>query len=344
MNLTRSEKVRLGTFVGTGLFLFVAGVLTLAGLKVWEKRDTYTVRFTESVSGLEASAQVKYQGLRVGRVEAMQIDPKDPGAILVTLSLEAGTPLYEGTEALLDMSGITGLKTINLTPGDPRKPLIKPGSLLPAGKSLVDKITGRAEVITAKIESVANNLAKWTDDDNRKRFERLLTDVDKLVVNLDAFLVEAKDPTIALVEDATKTSASIRATADATTRTLNDVQGEFKRTMVAARKAVEQANRLVQAIDDKALNETIYSARDVMGQLNQRVSAKELGQTMTDLRVALINTTRLLQEMDLAVRASREDFVASLKYIRQASQDLREFSRIIAQDPSVLLRGTEVGE
>ena len=44
------------------------------------------------------------------------------------------------------------------------------------------------------------------------------------------------------------------------------------------------------------------------------------------------------------VRASREDFTVSLNYMRQAAEDLREFSRIIAQDPSVLLRGQEVRE
>ena len=48
-------------------------------------------------------------------------------------------------------------------------------------------------------------------------------------------------------------------------------------------------------------------------------------------------------ELDLTVRASREDLVLSLKHVRQATQDLREFSRIIAQDPSVLLRGKDYG-
>ena len=313
MNLTRAEKVRLGTFVGTGLFLFFGGVISLAGLQVWEKRDIYTVKFSESVSGLEASAQVKYQGLRVGRVDAMRIDPKDPGAIEVTLSLKDGTPLYKGTEAVLDMSGITGLKTINLTPGDPRNGLIKSGTELPAGKSLVDTITGRAEAISLKVENIANNLAKWTNDENRVRFEGLLDHVDKLVVDVDTFLVDTKGPAIALMEDATKTSASVRKTANATTRTLNELRGEAKLTLASARKAIQEATKLVQAVDDKAINETIHSARDAMGELNRRVSAKELGETLTEMKIALTNVTRLLQELDLAARASREDFVASLK-------------------------------
>ena len=58
----------------------------------------------------------------------------------------------------------------------------------------------------------------------------------------------------------------------------------------------------------------------------------------------LADHPRHLGVIDLAVRASREDFTMSLKHVRQATEDLREFSRIIAQDPSVLLRGKEASE
>ena len=73
MNLTKAQKVRLGVFIASGTTLFLGSLLTLAGLKAWEKRDYYSVRFKDSVSGLEKSAQVRYQGLRVGRVESMRI-------------------------------------------------------------------------------------------------------------------------------------------------------------------------------------------------------------------------------------------------------------------------------
>ena len=57
----------------TGTVVFVGAVVILAGLQIWEKRTIYVVRFAEEVSGLEVSAPVKYQGLRIGRVEDMVI-------------------------------------------------------------------------------------------------------------------------------------------------------------------------------------------------------------------------------------------------------------------------------
>ena len=340
MKLTKTEKVRLGTFVVAGIVVFTGGVLSLAGLSVWEARDVYQVRFEESVSGLEVSAQVKYQGLRVGRVDAMKIDPKEPGKIEVVLSLERGTPLHEGTEALLDLSGITGLKTINLTPGDPRGPLIKPGSDLPAGQSLIDKITGRADVITLKVEQIANNLATWTSDDNRKRLEHMLDSVARLVDDVDLFIVDTREPLVNALEEASATAQVLRGLGGQTDRTLK----EMEKTLAAARGAIGEAQRILAAVDSKTVKQTFASANAAMMSLDRRLGDEELGKSLVSLQSALNEVTKLLQEMDLAVRASREDFVASLKAIRQASEDLREFSRIIAQDPSVLLRGTEVSE
>ncbi|MCK6546486.1 MlaD family protein [Myxococcota bacterium] len=344
MNLTRAEKVRLGTFVATSLVLLAGAVLSLAGLKVWERRDLYTTRFVDNVSGLERSAQVKYQGLRVGRVEEMKVAPDDPQAIEVTISLEAGTKLYEGTRAVLEMSGITGLKTINLTAGDPRKPVIPPGSRLPAESSFMDKLTGQAESIVVKLEVVANQLARFTSDENRRRVEDALDAATQLMRDVDAVVVDAHAPLVAALEETSRTGAALRGAANETTSVMKDVRGELRETLANTRGAIAEAQRILKAVDSKSVASTVDSTAGVMNKLDQRLSDAELGQTLTEMRTTLANLTKLMGELDLAVRASREDFVASMAQIRQSTEDLREFSRIIAQDPSVLLRGKEVGE
>ena len=78
-----------------------------------------------------------------------------------------------------------------------------------------------------------------------------------------------------------------------------------------------------------------------MDLLNHRLSNKEMGQAIQDMAAALNELTRLIQAADLTVRAGREDFVSALSELRQAAQDVREFSRIIAQDPSALIRGKD---
>ena len=344
MNLTRAEKIRLGAFVLAGTVLFVGSLLVLAGLKVWERRDVYWVSFTESVSGLEPSAQVKYRGLRVGRIDAMRIDPDNPTAIRAELSLIAGTRLYPGTQAVLEMSGITGLKIINLTPGDPRGKPIDPGSQLPAGMSLVGKIGDRADAISEKLERVVLNLERWTGPMNASRVERLLDSSAQLIEDVDRLVVDAKDPFVAALHEFEQSGAAFRALSTETTVSIKVVRTELAGALRGAKAALMETQRVLQAVESEDLRGTFKAAKNAMTSLDEQLSGEELQRTFGELRSALTNITALAQDMDLTVRASREDLVLSLKYVRQASQDLREFSRIIAQDPSVLLRGTEVSE
>ena len=73
MNLTRSEKIRLGAFVLVGpRYCSWAACSCSRGSRSGSAAIAYWVSFSESVSGLEPSAQVKYRGLRVGRVESLK--------------------------------------------------------------------------------------------------------------------------------------------------------------------------------------------------------------------------------------------------------------------------------
>lgn len=344
MNLTRSERIRLGVFVVVSTVVFVGSLLVLTGLKVWEQRDSYWVSFNESVSGLETSAQVKYRGLRVGRVESMVIDPDNPAAIRAELSLKAGTALFQGTQAVLEMSGITGLKIINLTPGDPRGAIIEPGSELPAGTSLVGRIGNRADAIAQRLDRVMTNLERWTGPQNASRVERLLDSSTQLVEDIDRFVVDARDPLLLALSELEDSGASFRVLASETTQSVRVLRVEVAQALQDARSVLAETERVLKSVETDEVKETVRSARRAVASLDKQLSSEDMQQTFTELRTALANITTLAQGMDLTVRASREDLVLSLKYVRQASQDLREFSRIIAQDPSVLLRGTKVSE
>lgn len=344
MELSRAQKVRLGAFVLTGASILGGSGLVLAGLRIWEKRDVYTVKYEASVSGLEASSQVRYQGLRVGRVESMRIDPDDPRLIEVTISLTGGTPLYKGTEAVLALSGITGLKTINLVPGEVRDGVIEPGSRLPAGASLMEKLEDDAEIIATKVARVADQLADWTSPPNRKRVERILDNVGALTETIDGFLRRNETKILEAVAQLTETAGSFERLANASSAVLEDNRGEIRRTLTSVRKNLVSLEGILSAVDEKEIRSTLQAARGAMEAIDQRFSDAEFGRLVVNLRRSLQNISGLIGEMDLAVRASREDFVLALKRVREASEDLREFSRIIAQDPSVLVRGTELAE
>ena len=76
-----------------------------------------------------------------------------------------------------------------------------------------------------------------------------------------------------------------------------------------------------------------------VGSLQGRLQAKETGAAIASLSETLRDINQLVVDVDLVVRSGREDLTAGLSNVRQAAEDLREFSRILAQNPSALVRG-----
>lgn len=315
--------------------MIVGTLVTLLGISLFERRDPFRTRFTQSVSGLEVSAPVKYRGLRIGRVESMRIAKDDPAAIEIEFSVEDGTVLYEGTRAALDASGLTGLKSINLTGGgDPSKPPIAPGSELPSDPAFLDKLADQAENVALRVSEVANQVARWTRDENREKFEALVVSSEQFVRTADRFLAQNTEPMSRALNGLAKATEGIGMLTSTGAKSIEKVQRDIEGVSSSVRRSFEE-------VDPKDLARTVRAFRRAMESLNQRLAQEEAGEAIAQLTKTLTQLASLSDDLDLAVRAGREDFTASLSYLRQAAEDLREFSRIIAQDPSTLVRGRE---
>ena len=79
-----------------------------------EATNEYILVTQKSVSGLNTQAQVRFRGLRAGKVLDIELDPKNPLNILITISLDASMPVTKGTTAKLNYQGVTGLASVLL--------------------------------------------------------------------------------------------------------------------------------------------------------------------------------------------------------------------------------------
>ncbi|MGF1510838.1 MAG: MlaD family protein [Myxococcota bacterium] len=344
MNLTRAERFRLTAFLATGAVLVFSAIVILAGLQLFSRPDQYTVKFDESVAGLEEGSAVRYQGFRIGSVQRMEIDSEDPQLIRVTLAVDPEVVLYEGTEAVIDLSGLTGLRTVNLVPGDPRAGMIDEGSEIPSTPSFVGQLGDRAEEIAERVMVLTERIAQWTKTANRKRVERLLDHFDQLVVDTNHALKELEQPTKSGVEQATATLRAAEKLMNRSRLAMDRLEPETKALLVTYRKTAQRLHRLLEAIDEDEVRIIVKSVASASKNLDDILAPEQFGEVVAEAQLALRRMASILDDTDLLLRASREDFVLSLKEIREASEDLREFSRLIAQDPSLLIRGTEVTE
>jgi len=120
---TRANYALIGLFtlaVIAGAFGFIYWFNTIGGAG---ERATYRVVFDGSVSGLRTGASVLFNGIRVGEVTELRLDPAQPRAVVAMVSLEKNVSVRADTAVSLEYQGVTGTASIALRGGSDSSPL-----------------------------------------------------------------------------------------------------------------------------------------------------------------------------------------------------------------------------
>ena len=118
----RARYVQVGMFtlaVIVAGFVFVYWLNNAAGLR---DRTLYRIRFETPVSGLLAGSAVLFNGIRVGEVTGLELDPREPRQVTVAVAVDSGTPVRTDTHIDIDFQGLAGAPVISLKGGNPTSP------------------------------------------------------------------------------------------------------------------------------------------------------------------------------------------------------------------------------
>jgi phospholipid/cholesterol/gamma-HCH transport system substrate-binding protein len=121
---TRAPYALIGLFVLAAIGAIFGFVFWLNNTGGWSERAIYRIRFENTVSGLLTGAAVLFNGIRVGEVTDLRIDPGNPREVMATISVTASTPMRADTQAGLEFQGLTGVPVISLQGGTSQTPLI----------------------------------------------------------------------------------------------------------------------------------------------------------------------------------------------------------------------------
>ena len=123
---TRANYVLIGAFTvltAVCLLLFALWAAKFSSDRNWNQ---YEVIFTEPVTGLTEGGSVQYNGIGVGTVDKLSLDPNDARKVIALLKLKSDTPVKVDTRAKLSQQGITGVPFIQLTGGSPQAARLEP--------------------------------------------------------------------------------------------------------------------------------------------------------------------------------------------------------------------------
>jgi phospholipid/cholesterol/gamma-HCH transport system substrate-binding protein len=129
---TKARYILVGLFAFVVLaagFGFVYWLNNNGGLTA---RALYKIRFEGPTSGLQNGAAVQFNGIRVGEVTSLQLDPDNPGQITATIAVATGTPMRADTKVSMEFRGLMGSPAISLRGGSPAAPLLPVSATEPA--------------------------------------------------------------------------------------------------------------------------------------------------------------------------------------------------------------------
>lgn len=319
--MKRAQKIRLGIFilVSSGLLFVLIGYF--AARSIFERKEHYYVAYQNvSVGGLEVGSPVKFMGINVGSIAAINISPEDVNIIIIKLALQEGTPVKEDAVADIVAMGITGLRIIEIRGGTQEADFLQPGGYIQPGTSFAEDISGKAEDIYFKLEQVLNNLQVFTHPDNMQAFTRTAEDISafadqagQTISRLDEVVVENR-------EDVQQTIAAFNLFAKNLDKTADELFF-----------AVSRFNEIMQG---DTLSEVLGNFRDIS------LTLKETGlnELIEKLAATTLETQLLLSKVGEDIDRGSDALTENLLLLQHTLDNIHDVSRKLSSNPSLLLR------
>lgn len=192
--------------LAAGLFIVLLGLA--AALALWwfgsdqDRATRYLLVSEGNITGLNEQAQVRYRGIRAGKVEAIDIDPTNPRHIRVRITLRRDFPVTKGTRATLGYLGVTGIAYVQLTDkGEDPAPLPPGPDGLPQltlQSPIMDQLTDIGLDTLRKIQTVVDRAGNLVTDANLARLTHILERLESASEGMDRTLKEAVQTLAAL--------------------------------------------------------------------------------------------------------------------------------------------------
>ncbi len=313
-----TNHFKLGLFVILAIAATITTAIALGAQSMRKDTVKYHTYFNESVQGLDVGSPVKFRGVTIGFVSAIEIAP-DQRHVDVVAELDTEDikrmGLTDGNSngqskarfhvppdlrAQLGSQGITGVKFISIDFFDPKTnpppqlPFDVPEQYIPAAPSMMknledtvtkamDKLPELVDAVVAITSRVDRMVAQLEKDDVTGKAAQTLSHADQVLTDLS---VTMKKIDRAQLPDKAGTA-------------LEDVS-----------KAVAKLNSVLDRVDgEDGLVASIRRASDAFGTLGKGAGS----------------TTRELDQ--------------TLREVREAAESIRILTEAIERDPDMLLKG-----
>ncbi len=307
--MTKEQKARLGIFLIVSLVVFFVIIGFFLVPKLREAGNIYFINFKgTSVTGLFEGSPVKYQGVEVGRVSRILVNPRDINSILVYTKVSKGFSVKKDMTATLMYMGVTGQKFVELSGGSNESENLESNGEIMPRRGLGEK----AEDIVSNIDHAVQGISNLLDIENQKKISLFLENVEKSSEILSDVLETRKE---SLEESVTNIQKASRSFSDVTEN---------------LRKVTEDLGKITEKME--------ASSGEAFDNINKRFSDEEMGKVLNNLQAFIDTASTSLNKIETVFIYQQEELRNTFESLSQAMDNLSQFSKELTEDPTLFIR------
>ena len=293
--MERNANYAMVGFASLILFVGMAAfVLWLAQVRFARDYDIYDIVFDGPVRGISQGGEVHFNGIKVGEVTRIALDPENASRVISRIKVTSDVPIRTDSYATLEAQGITGVNYVQITAGTRTRQLLKavtPRGQVPVIRSqksaLADLLEGGGTVLQRSVEAL-DRVNRLLSDANLKTVTGMLDDVHSVTSELrerKAILADAQHALQSM-------DITLQKVGQLSDSTKGLVDGDAKKTL----------QNLAAAADD--LKQTSHKAQELLSKLDGPTTdfatngLPQLTATIGSLQTATESINRVLNEAE----------------------------------------------
>ncbi|MGI6198515.1 MAG: MlaD family protein [Candidatus Cloacimonadaceae bacterium] len=194
---------------------------------------------------------------------------------------------------------------------------------------LSDDVAEKLDVLTSSTTTLIDSLNVTSTRGLNELITNLNEELDRLATTLDSSLTEINTNTNALLVD---TRRQINQVGDNSNELILMSTREIALLSAEVNKSINRVNQLLASDDFEGI---VTNLNSISAKLTE-VNMKDL---VSELVVTLNKTSAAIGNIDRMILRNRANINETMESLREATANLNEFSRQIAEQPSIIIRG-----
>ena len=233
----------------------------------------------ESVSGLNQKAPVKFNGVQVGYVDHIEIDPEDSQEVRLVIKVNQKVPITKSTTATLMAQGITGMTYVGLKTSTSNAPSLQkhpsePYPVIPSEPSLLVQLSEALREVTEGLKGMSGSFKGVNESfkgiDEKVKLLLSPENLDSLK-NLLNKTSTASNQFPDAMEKIRGAAVGLTNASDQVKKTLQNSEGTIRNLDIALKSLTEQTlPEIYQAAH--SLKDTLQNVKEVSNQMKQNPS------------------------------------------------------------------------